>query len=222
MGLEIGAKVLLRSGKYERVGVLVASDLEEQIDRVRQAKYMAPHQVHLGAQVSRVEVEARGESRVLPDSELTRWICRWLSMRAERGVAMAVGAFSTLPLARTIQMRISAIFEIGAWLFAVASIAALTHLQGPLQPFMRVLTIKSMGSPRQDGLSRTRTCLVAKLDQILKHTTGYLGSCRRSQGRRKTTAILDVVRHLLMQEALQAPCPPPTSIRRICGNPQMK
>eukprot|EP00959_Pyramimonas_sp_CCMP1952_P016238 343533-Pyramimonas_sp.AAC.1 len=76
---------LKEAGRFQRLDLMVATNLIEKFNQIRRNRNQPSHHIHFLQQITRMEYSAQNEGRLLTGREMVRAICHWCSVRSELG-----------------------------------------------------------------------------------------------------------------------------------------
>eukprot|EP00959_Pyramimonas_sp_CCMP1952_P286242 5985664-Pyramimonas_sp.AAC.1 len=76
---------LRNPGRFQRLDVMIATNLIEKFNKMRRNRGLSAHHIHFLQQINRMEYGAQNEQRLLTGREMIRAICYWCSVRSELG-----------------------------------------------------------------------------------------------------------------------------------------
>eukprot|EP00959_Pyramimonas_sp_CCMP1952_P299847 6271716-Pyramimonas_sp.AAC.1 len=85
MGPAVEDEQLKDAGRFQRLDFMIATNIIEQFNQMRNNRYQPGHHAHFLQQITRVEFSARNEGRLMTGREIVRANCHWCSVRSELG-----------------------------------------------------------------------------------------------------------------------------------------
>eukprot|EP00959_Pyramimonas_sp_CCMP1952_P254400 5313873-Pyramimonas_sp.AAC.1 len=85
LGPAVADEQLRNPGRFERLDIMIATNLIEKFTKMRRNRGLSNHHIHFVQQISRMEYGAQNEERLLTGREMIRAICYWCSVRSELG-----------------------------------------------------------------------------------------------------------------------------------------
>eukprot|EP00959_Pyramimonas_sp_CCMP1952_P310028 6488042-Pyramimonas_sp.AAC.1 len=85
MGPAVEDEQLKEAGQFQRLDLMIATNLIEKFNKMRKSRYQPAHHTHSLQQVTRVEFSAQAEGGLVTGREMVRAICHWCSVRSELG-----------------------------------------------------------------------------------------------------------------------------------------
>eukprot|EP00959_Pyramimonas_sp_CCMP1952_P245803 5137252-Pyramimonas_sp.AAC.1 len=85
MGLAVDNEQLRNPGRFQRLDIMLATNLIEKFSKMRRNRSLSNHHIHFLQQISRMEYGAQNEERLLTGREMIRAICYLFSVRSELG-----------------------------------------------------------------------------------------------------------------------------------------
>ena len=87
MDPNVPAEALRDAGAFERLDMMIASDLTFKFGQLRQKSQLPVHMSHLVSKMDLMEQEAQSSTlpRLLKGREMVRCICQWVCVRSEHG-----------------------------------------------------------------------------------------------------------------------------------------
>eukprot|EP00959_Pyramimonas_sp_CCMP1952_P393005 8234948-Pyramimonas_sp.AAC.1 len=73
------------AGRFQRLDLMVATNLIEKFNALRRNRSQPGHHIHFLQRITRMEYSAQNEGRLLIGREMVRAICHWCSVRSELG-----------------------------------------------------------------------------------------------------------------------------------------
>eukprot|EP00959_Pyramimonas_sp_CCMP1952_P297876 6231245-Pyramimonas_sp.AAC.1 len=67
------------AGRFQRHDLMIATNLIEKFNKMRNSRYQPPHHTHFLQQVTRVEFSAQAEGGLMTGRAMVRAICHWCS-----------------------------------------------------------------------------------------------------------------------------------------------
>eukprot|EP00959_Pyramimonas_sp_CCMP1952_P442893 9271697-Pyramimonas_sp.AAC.1 len=72
------------AGRFQRLDLMIATNIIEKFNKMRKNRYQSGHRTHFLQQITRMEFSAQSEGG-LTGREMVRAICHWCSVRRELG-----------------------------------------------------------------------------------------------------------------------------------------
>ena len=76
---------LRESGKFARLDMMIATSMNEKFAKLKRSRNLTPQQSHFLSQMTRMDLAAIREHRMLKGREMIRAVCYWCSVRSELG-----------------------------------------------------------------------------------------------------------------------------------------
>eukprot|EP00959_Pyramimonas_sp_CCMP1952_P302341 6326119-Pyramimonas_sp.AAC.1 len=73
------------AGRFQRLDLMIATNLIDKFNNMRKSRYQLGHHTHFLQQITRAEFNAQAEGRLMTGREMVRAICHWCSVRSELG-----------------------------------------------------------------------------------------------------------------------------------------
>eukprot|EP00959_Pyramimonas_sp_CCMP1952_P369898 7747059-Pyramimonas_sp.AAC.1 len=85
MDPDVEDEQLKDAGRFQRLDLMIATNLIEQVNQMRKSRYQLDHHTHFLQQITRMEFSAQTEGRLMTGREMVRSICHWCSVWSELG-----------------------------------------------------------------------------------------------------------------------------------------
>eukprot|EP00959_Pyramimonas_sp_CCMP1952_P285704 5973758-Pyramimonas_sp.AAC.1 len=67
------------AGRFQRLDLMIATNLIDKFNKMRNNRYQPGHHTHFLQQMTRMEYSAQNEGRLMTGREMVRAICHWCS-----------------------------------------------------------------------------------------------------------------------------------------------
>eukprot|EP00959_Pyramimonas_sp_CCMP1952_P393478 8244645-Pyramimonas_sp.AAC.1 len=67
------------AGRFQRLDLMIATNLIDKFNNIRKSRYQLVHHTHFLQQITRMEFSAQTEGGLITGREMVRAICHWCS-----------------------------------------------------------------------------------------------------------------------------------------------